>query len=228
MSTIIENVHECQACGALHEEYRPADWSAVVGQDKAIKRILTLGRARGFGGRAWWIAGASGTGKTTLARLLAAELADDWSTEEIDAEQLTPARIVELERQSATRAIGKGGRAYIVNEAHGLRSAAVRQLLVTIEARIPSHVVWIFTTTIDGQDKFGDGDDAGPFLSRCMRVELARRDLADCFAARALSIAQETGLDGGAPIERVKRLVQAERNNLRAVLSRIEAGALLD
>jgi hypothetical protein len=39
----------------------------------------------------------------------------------------------------------KGGRAVIINEAHGLRKDVIRQLLVTLE-RIPPHVVWVFTS----------------------------------------------------------------------------------
>jgi DNA polymerase III gamma/tau subunit len=55
----------------LHEQYRPRDWSDVVGQDKAIAKIDAL-RNRGLAGRAFWISGSSGTGKTTVARLIAA------------------------------------------------------------------------------------------------------------------------------------------------------------
>ena len=51
----------------------------VVGQGKAIRRIDVL-RKRGLSGRAYWLSGQSGTGKTTIARLLAAEIADDFNT----------------------------------------------------------------------------------------------------------------------------------------------------
>ena len=66
-------------------------------------------------------------------------------------------------------AMGELGRAYIVNEAHGLRKDVIRQLLVVLE-RIPPHSLWIFTTTIEGQEAiFEDYDDASPLLSRCLR-----------------------------------------------------------
>ena len=103
----------------LHDQYRPKDWSEVVGQDKALAKIETL-RRRGLGGRSFWITGASGTGKSTIALLLAAEIADEWATVELDASTLTAAKVIEIGRASATRAIGKGGRAYLVNESHGL------------------------------------------------------------------------------------------------------------
>ena len=72
----------------LFEAYRPVVWSDVVFQDKALATIGRL-RARGLGGRAYWISGQSGTGKTTIARLLAAEVADPISIEEIDTTELT-------------------------------------------------------------------------------------------------------------------------------------------
>ena len=56
----------------LYEQYRPTTWAEIVGQDKVIARIEHL-RLRGLAGRAYWIAGQSGTGKTTIARLLASE-----------------------------------------------------------------------------------------------------------------------------------------------------------
>jgi replication-associated recombination protein RarA len=67
----------------LHEQYRPRQWSEVIGQDKALERIGQL-RKRGLAGRAFWLSGQSGTGKTTIAKLLAAEIAEPWSTVEID------------------------------------------------------------------------------------------------------------------------------------------------
>jgi replication-associated recombination protein RarA len=120
----------------LHEQYRPSAWSEVAGQDKAIARIDRL-RRRGLAGRTYWISGPSGTGKTTIARLIAAEVADiDW-IEEIDATDLSPARLKDIERSMQIRGFGKGGRAYIVNEAHSLAKHTIRQLLVMLE-RLPA------------------------------------------------------------------------------------------
>ena len=49
--------------------------------------------------------------------------------------------------------------------------------------RIPAHALWVFTTTVDGADSlFEDYDDASPLLSRCLRLDLSRRDLAKAFA----------------------------------------------
>jgi len=210
----------------LFEQYRPTSWDHVIGQDKALQTIANV-RKRGLAGRAWWIAGASGTGKTTIARLLADEVADPFNVEEYDAGRLTDKGVEEIEHSTRFMRIGsKTGCAVIINEAHGLKAPVVRQLLVTLE-RIPKYAIWIFTTTFNGQlSLFDKHDDASPLLSRCTCLTLNAGTTELQFALRARQIAQAEHLDG-APLDEYVALAKSCQCNLREMLCRIEAGVMM-
>ena len=211
----------------LFEKYRPASFDEVLGQEKAINKVKLL-LDRGWGGRAWWVSGASGAGKTSIARIIAAQGADDLYINEFDsADQLSVSEVDRMEQDMSYRAFGKGGKAFIINEAHGLRKAIIRRLLGLLE-RIPNHVCIIFTTTKQGESKlFDDQIDANPLLSRCAKIELTNQGLAKVFAEYCRDVATRENLNGK-PVQSYIKLAQNCKNNCRQMLMTIESGEMLD
>ena len=214
---------------SIFEKYRPSRLSDVIGQDKAARVVDRLANGPGgIGGRAFWISGPSGTGKTTIARIMAQSFAEGWNVDEIDAQDMTIDYVREMQRAFQFVPLGeKRGRVWIVNESHGLRGAIVSRLLTALEA-IPAHCAIIFTTTKTGEAKlFEDFDDAGPFFSRCVRVPMTTQGLSERFAARVQEIAEAEGL-GGAAASKYLRLAKESRNNFRAMLCAVESGEMID
>jgi replication-associated recombination protein RarA len=218
----------------LYETHRPKRLEDVAGQDRAVRAIRSALKT-GWGGKAWSIVGLSGTGKTTLAKIIAGMGALSWATREESARALTCKTLNEIEEWYASRTIPLGeaqlsGRAVIVNEYHGLRKDTAGELLDVLE-RIPRHACWIFTTTSKAQKGFFEDDNNGDrfaFVSRCQEIVLddsaeSRRAL----AKRAKELAMAAGIDG-LPVTAYETALAACNGNMRMLLQRVESGQLLD
>ncbi len=211
---------------ALFIEYRPASWDQLIGHNSLKKSIARMRERGSLGGRAFLLTGPSGVGKSSAGYLIACDVCDQDNIVELDAGRVTPKDIDDIERTQGQLLMGqKPGRAFIINEIHGLRSDTVKQLLVTLE-RIHKRAVWIFTTTNTGKEKLFKDIDCHPLMSRCIKFDLKVEDFAREMILAAKRIAEKEGL-GGATEEEFGKLALDCKWNFRDVLTEIEKGVMI-
>ncbi len=178
---------------ALYRKYRPLDFDEVVGQE-AVVRTLRNAIEHDQVRQAYLFAGPRGTGKTSMARILAKSLncaqgptaspdktchvcvsiAAGSSLDVIEMDAASQRGIDDIreirERVVLQPAEGRY-KVYILDEAHQLTDAAWNALLKLIEEP-PPHLLFVFCTT-----------DLGKVLptvrSRCQTFVFARPRLAD-------------------------------------------------
>ncbi len=153
---------------SLYRRHRPKTFDEVVGQESVVRTLrnaIELGKVH----HAYLFVGSRGTGKTSMAKLLACALNAedgprvDFSPEDpacraimagtsLDVVEMDAASnnsvddIRELRENVALAPMGGARRVYILDEAHMLSPAAWNAFLKTLEEP-PPHVVFVLATT---------------------------------------------------------------------------------
>jgi DNA polymerase-3 subunit gamma/tau len=153
---------------ALYRKYRPQTFQEVVGQE-AVVRTLTNAIEQGKIRQAYLFAGPRGTGKTSLARILAKALncthgptatPDNTCHACVSITNGTSLDVIEMDAASqrgiddirdirdrvVLQPVEGTYKVYILDEAHQLTDAAWNALLKLIEEP-PPHLMFVFCTT---------------------------------------------------------------------------------
>jgi DNA polymerase-3 subunit gamma/tau len=218
---------------ALYRKYRPQTFDDVVGQEAVVRTLrnaITAGSVR----QAYLFAGPRGTGKTSMARILAKSLncthgptptpdgtchacvaiAAGTSLDVIEmdaASQRGIDDIREIRDRVVLQPVEGNYKVYILDEAHQLTDAAWNALLKLIEEP-PPHLVFVFCTT--------DLSKVLPTVrSRCQTFVFQRPRLQDILTVLT-RVAEGEKID--APPQALSLVARASRGSFRDATSTLD------
>ena len=222
-----------RSVAALYRKYRPQTFDEVVGQEavvRTLKNAITSEQVR----QAYLFAGPRGTGKTSMARILAKSLncvqgptpdpdgtcsvclgiAAGTSLDVIEmdaASQRGIDDIREMRDRVVLQPVEGRYKVYILDEAHQLTDAAWNALLKLIEEP-PPHLVFVFCTT--------DLSKVLPTVrSRCQTFVFQRPRLQDLVTVLS-RVAEGEGID--APPQALSLVARAARGSFRDATSTLD------
>ena len=193
---------------ALYRKFRPQNFEDVKGQEHIVTTLKNQIKADRIG-HAYLFCGTRGTGKTTIAKILAKAVNCEHPIDgspcnecaacrainegtsmnmiEIDAASNNGVdNIREIREEVAYRPTQGRYKVYIIDEVHMLSTGAFNALLKTLEEP-PSYVIFILATTEAHKIPI-------TILSRCQRYDF-RRITADTIAARLMELMKKEGND---------------------------------